>query len=46
MVFISQSTPIITPDPPSEFTSRYIEARDPKILEYLKYISDSRRNQR
>jgi hypothetical protein len=32
--------------PPSEFTSRYIEARDPKILEYLKYISDSRRNRR
>jgi len=46
VVFISQNTPIITPDPPSEFTSRCIEARDPKILEYLKYISDSRRNRR
>ena len=43
---IPQNTPIITPDPPSEFTSRYIEARDPEILEYLKYISDSRRNWR
>jgi hypothetical protein len=46
VVSISQNTPIITPDLPSEFTSRYIEARDPKILEYLKYISDSGRNWR
>jgi hypothetical protein len=47
VVFISQNTPIITPDSPqSEFTSRHIEARDPKVLEYLKYISDSRRNWR
>ena len=35
-----------TRPPQSEFTSRYIEARDPKILEYLKYISDRRRNRR
>ena len=36
-----------TRPPQSEFTSRYIEARDPKILEYLKHISDSsRRNWR
>ena len=46
VVSISQNTPIITPYLPSEFTSRYIEARDPKILEYLKYISDSGRNWR
>jgi hypothetical protein len=46
VVSISQRTPIITPDLTSEFTSRYIEASDLKILEYLKYISDSGRNWR
>jgi hypothetical protein len=43
---ISQHTPIITPDLSVELASRYIEARDPRILEHLKYISDSGRNWR
>jgi hypothetical protein len=45
-LYFAEHSDNITPDLPSEFTSRYIEARDPKIHEYLKYISDSGRNWR
>lgn len=43
---ISQHFPKITPDMPSEVTSKYVYARDPLILEKLMYISDSGRNWR